>query len=171
LTPGFRSFLFALAALVLGASEQPIPEAVEVQSGVFVLKGGATPELYPALKRQRITHVIDLRNDGEIAPKSAFRSTVLQEMNIQYMRYATGRIPPTVDLDFIRTLLKGLPKNARLVVTCVNGSRAAAALCPWLVLDQGVPLEEAMAASQRAGMQMPEMESAVRSYVKDHPNL
>ena len=154
--------------MVLSASERPIPEAVEVRAGVFVLKGGATPDLYPALKRQGITHVIDLRNDGEIAPESAFRSTVLQEMNIHYMRYATSRIPPTVDLDFIRTLLKGLPKGARLVVTCNNGNRAAAALCPWLVLDQGMPLEEAMAASQRAGLRIPETEEAIRDYLKAH---
>jgi rhodanese-related sulfurtransferase len=157
--------------MVLTASERPFPEAVEIRTGVFVLKGGATPALYPALKRQHITHVLDLRNDGEIAPESAFRSTVLQEMNIQYMRYATGRIPPAVDLDFIRTLLQGLPKGARLVVTCNNGNRAAAALCPWLVLDQGMPLEEAMAASQRAGLRIPETEAAIRGYLLSHSKL
>jgi len=165
MAPLLRPFLLLLPAVVLAASDGVIPEAVEVRPGVFVLKGGAAAGLYPALKRQRITHVLDLRADDEIPPSTAFRITDLQEMNIKYMRYATSRVPPAVDLDFIRSLLKEFPKGARLVVTCNNGNRAAAALCPWLVLDQGMPLEEVMEVAHRAGLRVSETEASIRGYL------
>ncbi len=171
MAPLHRTPLFVLPALVLFATDGAIPEAVEVRPGVFVHKGGATAGLYLALKRQHITHVLDLRSDDEIAPGSAFRITDLQEMKIQYMRYATAKIPPVVDLDFIRALLKEFPKGARLVVTCNNGNRAAAAICPWLVLDQGMPVEEAVEAGHRAGLRAPETEEAIRAYLKTHNKL
>ena len=162
-------FLFpVLSVLMLSASTNPIPEAVEMRPGIFILKGGATPAIYPALKRQHITHLIDLRNDGEITPQSAFVVTTLQEMKVHYMRFATSRVPPVVDLDFIRGLLKDFPKGARIVVTCNNGNRAAAAVCPWLVLDQGMPMEEVLVASRQAGLTVRETEEAIRGYLKEH---
>ncbi|GLH74696.1 hypothetical protein GETHLI_31980 [Geothrix limicola] len=159
--------ILVLSPLLAGTSECAIPGAVEMRPGVFILKGGATPSLYPALTRQRITHIIDLRADGEITAESAFQFTLLQDMKIQYMRYATSHVPPIVDLDFVRTLLKALPAGSRIVVTCVNGNRAAAAVCPWLVLDQGMEVEEAMTASSRAGLRMAETEVVIRKYMRD----
>lgn len=161
-----RSLFTILSALMLSASASPIPEAVEMRPGVFILKGGATPGIYSALKRQGITHLIDLRSDGEVTAASAFVITTLQEMKVHYMRYATSRIPPVVDLDFIRTLLKDFPKGSRIVVTCNNGNRAAAAVCPWLVLDQHLPMEEVLMASRQAGLTVPETEEAIRGYLK-----
>lgn len=160
--------LIVLCAMVLPASELAIPEAVEMKPGLFILKGGATPQVYSALKRQHITHLLDLRQDGEIAPGSAFQMTVLQEMKVHFMRYATAGAPSRADFDFIRALLKDFPKGSRIVVVCLNGNRAAGAVCPWLVLDQGLPIEETLAASRRAGLQVPETEAAVRGYLEAH---
>ena len=167
----FRPIPLLAAALMMvapvpAAADSALPGALEMQPGVFILKGGANPAIYPALKRQRITHVIDLRKDSEITPESAFSFTTLQEMKVHYMRYATSRVPPAVDLDFIRTLLKDLPKEARIVVTCNNGNRAAAAVCPWLVLDKGMPMAEVLMASRRAGLDVPETEDAIRAYLQ-----
>lgn len=161
-----RSLFPILPALMLSASASPIPEAVEMRPGIFILKGGAAPGIYAALKRQNITHVIDLRNDGEVTPASAFKITTLQEMKVHYMRYATSRVPPVVDLEFIRTLLRDFPKGSRIVVTCNNGNRAAAVICPWLVLDQHLPMEEVLTASRHAGLTVPETEAAIRGYVE-----
>jgi len=158
--------LTVLATPMLSASAGPIPEAVEMRPGIFILKGGATPAIYPALKRQHITHVLDLRKDSEIEAGSAFVITTLQEMKVHYMRYATSRIPPAVDLDFIRTLLKDFPAGARIVITCNTGNRAAAAICPWLVLDRHQPMEDVLLASRQAGLTVPETEEAIRGYLK-----
>jgi rhodanese-related sulfurtransferase len=158
--------LLVLSAVVLSASELAIPGAVEMKPGLFILKGGATPLVYPALKCQHITHLLDLRQDGEIAPGSAFQMTMLQEMKVHFMRYSTDRAPSRADLDFIRALLNHFPKGSRIVVVCNNGNRAAGVVCPWLVLDQGLPLEEALAASRLAGLQVPETEAAVRGYLE-----
>jgi hypothetical protein len=164
--------LWFLTAAILAASTGvmpepgPIPEAVELRAGIFILRGGARPGLYQALRRERITHLIDLRRDEEISAGTGFQMTDLQAMKIQYMRYATSGAPTRGDLDFIRDLLNHFPKGSRIVVTCVNGNRAAGALCPWLVLDQGQSLEEALAASRRAGLHRPETEAAVRGYLK-----
>jgi hypothetical protein len=37
--------------------------------------------------------------------------------------------------------------------------------CVWLVMDKGMPLEEALRITKAAGLQMPETENAVRQYV------
>jgi hypothetical protein len=36
---------------------------------------------------------------------------------------------------------------------------------PWLVLDKGMPVEEAMRIAKVAGLQFPETEDAVRRYL------
>jgi hypothetical protein len=56
-----------------------------------------------------------------------------------------------------------------VIFHCNNGNRAAAAVCPWLVLDKGVPYPEAIRIAKSAGLQMPETEEAVRRYVNTHP--
>jgi hypothetical protein len=129
-----------LPALVLQVQASAIPSAVEVRSGVFVLRGAPGDETYAGIKTQRITCVIDLRRDGEPNLNCELESSRLQEMGVQYMRYAIGRTPPAGDFDFLRSILRDLPNGARVLIHCNDGNRAAAVACSWLVLDKGMPL-------------------------------
>lgn len=160
-----RILVLLLPALVLQAESSAIPGAVEVRSGIFVLRGTPNEETCAALKKQRITHVIDLRRDSEPNLNCESEASRMQELGIQYLRYAITKAPPPGDFDFLRTILKGLPQGAKVLLHCNNGNRAAAAVCPWLVLDKGMPLDEAMRIAKVAGLQLPETEEAVRRYL------
>ncbi|MCE1203780.1 MAG: hypothetical protein LWW79_04140 [Holophagaceae bacterium] len=160
-----RILFLLLPALVLTAQDSVVPGAMEVRPGVFVLRGAPDEGTCAAIKKQRITHVIDLRRDGESNLNCESESARMQELGVQYLRYAIGKIPPAGDFDFLRAILRDLPRGAKVLLHCSNGNRAAAAVCPWLVLDKGMPLEEALRIAKLAGLQLPETEGAVRGYI------
>ncbi len=160
-----RTLFLLLPALVLQAQNPAVPGAVEVRPGIFVLRGVPNEATFFAVKVQRITHVVDLRRDGEPNLNCQEESIRLQELGVHYMRYAIGKVPPAGDLDFLRTFIKDLPRGSKLLIHCGDGNRAAAVVCPWLVLDKGLALEEAMRITKAAGLQLPETEEAVRHYI------
>jgi protein tyrosine phosphatase (PTP) superfamily phosphohydrolase (DUF442 family) len=160
-----RSLFLLLPALVLQAQDPAIPNAVEVRAGVFVLRGLPNDATCAAIKKQNITHVIDLRRDGEPSLDCDSEAARLQDLGIHYLRYAVGKVPPASDLDFLRGILRELPRGSKVLLHCNNGNRAAAMVTPWLVLDKGMPVEEAMRIAKVAGLQFPETEDAVRRYL------
>ena len=160
-----RTLFLLLPTLVLTAQDQAIPGATEVRPGVFVLRSAPDEQACAAIKKQRITHVIDLRRDGEPSLNCDSESIRMQEMGVQYLRYAISKTPPAGDFDFLRGIMKELPRGARVLLHCSNGNRAAAVLCPWLVLDKGMPLDEALRLARAAGLQLPETEDAVKRYI------
>lgn len=160
-----RALFLLLPALVLTATESAIPGTVEVRSGVFVLRGAPNEETCVAMKNQHITQVIDLRRDGDPDLNTEWESSRLHGIGIQYMRYAINTKPPADDFDFLRRFIKELPKGARVLIHCGDGNRAAAVACTWLVMDKGMPLEEALRITKAAGLKRPETEEAVRRYI------
>jgi protein tyrosine phosphatase (PTP) superfamily phosphohydrolase (DUF442 family) len=160
-----RTLFLLLPALVLQAQDPAIPGATEVRPGVFILRGFPDEGTCAAIKKQHITHVIDLRRDGEANLNCESESVRMQEMGVQYLRYALSKAPPAGDFDFLRSILRDLPRGAKVLLHCSNGNRAAAAICPWLVLDKGMPVEEALRIAKLAGLQLPETEAAVRGYI------
>ena len=157
--------LLLLPVLMLQAQESAIPGAVEVRTGVFVLRGVPNERICQGLRIQRITSVVDLRRDDEPNVDCQSESIRMQELGIQYLRYTVGKAPSTSDFDFIRSFLKSQPRSAQVMIHCSDGNRAAAVVCPWLVLEKGLSLEEALKISRNAGLQLPETEDAVRRYV------
>ena len=161
----YRTLFLLLPALMLQAGESAIPNAVEVRSGVFVMRSSPNQGTCDAMKKERITHVIDLRRDDEPNLDCQSESSRLQELGIHYQRYAITKAPPDSDFDFLRAMLRDLPKGSKVVIHCSNGNRAAAAVCPWLVLDKGMPVAEAMRIAADAGLKLPETQEAVRRYL------
>lgn len=154
-----------LPALVIQAPQSAIPDAVEVSPGVYVLKGTPHQGLCEILKKEHVVRVIDLRRDDEPTQDCDSEASRLQELGIQYMRFTVGRVPKDADFDFLRTLLRDLPKGSRILLHCSNGNRAAAVVCPWLVLDKGLGLDEAFALARSAGLKAQDTEAAVRKYI------
>ncbi len=161
-----RMLLLLLPALVLQAQEAAIPGALEVRPGLFVLRGAPDDQTCAALKKERVTHVIDLRRDGEPSLNCQSESARLQDLGIHYLRYSIGKVPPASDFDFLRALIRDLPRSSKVLLHCSNGNRAAAAICPFLVLDKGMPVEQAMHLAKQAGLQLQETEDAVRQYLR-----
>jgi len=159
---------FALALLLqpaLAAPEPPRTALVELRPGLFILNGPPNADLYKLLKQHRITHVIDFRNDAELGPEGSLENERVQEQGSVYMRYALAEAPPAPDFVSIRALLQGLPAGARVLVHCATGNRAAAAICPWLVLDRGMAAPEALQTCRQAGMHVFRTDEAVRKYL------
>ena len=158
--------LLLLPALVLPAQDTGIPGATEVARGVLVLRGLPNPEVCRALKAQRITHVVDLRRDDEPDLDCTSEARRMTELGIHYLRYALRPVIPAEDFDFLRAFLQGLPPHARVVLHCATGNRAAGAVGPWLVLDRGMPREEALRIIRGAGLTEPETERSVGTYLE-----
>ncbi|WLT33252.1 dual specificity protein phosphatase family protein [Geothrix sp. PMB-07] len=160
-----RALLLLVPALVLQAYDSAIPGAVEVRPGIFVLRGAPDEGTCAAIKAHHISHVIDLRQDGDPNLNSQWESSRLQDLGVQYLRYAINTRPPAGDFDFLRNFIKDLPRGSKVLIHCGDGNRAAAVACTWLVMDKGMPLEEALRISKEAGLQLPETEEAVRRYL------
>ena len=154
-----------LPALIVQAPQSAIPGAVEVRPGVFVLKGLPNESTCAAIKKQHITHVIDLRRDTEPNLDCESEASKMQDLGVAYLRYAISTAPPAGDFEFLRAILRDLPRGSKVLVHCNNGNRAAAAVLPWLVLDKGMSVGDAMALSKQAGLKLPETEAAVRKYL------
>ncbi len=161
----FKAALFVVPALMLVSFDSSIPGAVEVRRGVYVLQGLPDNAVCAAIRRQRITHVVDLRRDGEPDLDCQAEASRMMDMDVRYLRYAVGKAPPAEDFDFLRAFLRDLPARSQVLLHCSNGNRAAAAVVPWLVLDRGMPMEEALRLAHEAGLRLPETEAAVRNYV------
>ena len=161
----FKAALFIVPALMLMSFDSSIPGAVEVRRGVYVLQGLPSAAVCEAMRRQRITHVVDLRRDGEPDLDCQAEASRMMDMDVRYLRYAIGKVMPAEDFDFLRAFLRDLPARSQVVLHCNNGNRAAAVVVPWLVLDRGMPLEEALRLAHEAGLRLPETEAAVRNYV------
>jgi protein tyrosine phosphatase (PTP) superfamily phosphohydrolase (DUF442 family) len=138
---------------------------VEVARGVFVLKGAPTAATFAEIKQRHITRILDLRDDTEIAKDATNENTEAQACNAEYQRYAITRTPPPADFTFVRELLRGA-NNARVLIHCSNGNRAAAVAYSWMVLDKGMKPDEAMRICKEAGLQHPDTERVVAAYVK-----
>lgn len=157
--------LLLIPAFVLAAPTPGISGAMEVRPGTFVLNGPMTPAVIEAMKAAKITHVINLREDGEAGFDANVECSSLSETGIIYCRVAIGRTPSKDDFDLFRMVRRDLPDNSRVLIHCSNGNRAAAAACAWMVLDAHVEAEEAIALAKQAGMARPETEKALRKYL------
>jgi protein tyrosine phosphatase (PTP) superfamily phosphohydrolase (DUF442 family) len=63
-----------------------------------------------------------------------------------------------------RRLLRDTPRP--LLLHCGSGNRVAAVWLPWRVLDDGAPLEVALAEAREIGLASPEYERRARDYIE-----
>ncbi len=157
--------MLLLPAALLAAPSAQVPEAIQVHPRIWVLRGAPGPATYASLKAAGITHVVNLRRDGEPGFDPEEENSRLSNLEVAYVRLAMGRAPSASDLDLFRTVLSGLPSSARILVHCGNGNRAAAAVCGFLVLDQRMEEGKALALAREAGLSAPETEKALQAYL------
>lgn len=157
--------LLLIPAIILVAPSHGIPGAMEVRPGTFVLKGPMTDEIIAAMKTAKITHVINLREDGEAGFDSEWECLAVGGVDISYCRVALGRAPSKDDFELFRMVRTGFPPNARVLIHCADGNRAAAAVCAWMILDAHMESEQALTVAKQAGLARPETEKALRRYL------
>ena len=156
----------AVPALVMVVPAPSVPDSVQVHARIWVLKGAPTAATFAALKSAGITHVINLRRDGEPGFDADGENAALMASEISYIRLAMSRTPAPGDLDLFRNIVRDLPSSARVLVHCGNGNRAAAAVCGFLVLNEKMEAGKALALAREAGLAAPETEKTLKDYLE-----
>lgn len=155
----------ALLQAPAAAQAPAIPSTVEARPGVFIVQGAPDEATFAALKAAGITRVFNLRTDAE----GDFR---FEEAGAKAAGAGTTRCPvdhtlSDAALDAFRAQLRALPPKSRILVHCATGNRAAAALLTAWVLDQGLPVKDAIALARRAGLTKPGLEAKALAYIRE----
>lgn len=168
-----RSSLPALAALALlalpafaQAPEPPgfgIPNAVEPEAGLL-LGGQPTAKQLKAAARAGYRTVIDLRplaEDHGFDEEKAARKAKLEYTNIAVT-------PDTLDPSTIKYFLTVLSNAERpALIHCSSGNRAGALYYAWLVLENGMPEDQALEQARAAGLRDADLGERVRELVNE----
>ena len=108
--------------------------------------------------------VLDTRDPRE--PRPLDEAATLQRLGLQYEVVPIGAGLLTDEtLERIREVLR-TAGNRNVLFHCASGNRVGAALVPYLVLDQGMEEEDAVAQALRVGLRSPELLEWAREYVR-----
>ncbi|MFL6200478.1 MAG: fused DSP-PTPase phosphatase/NAD kinase-like protein, partial [Thermoanaerobaculia bacterium] len=160
----------ALALLALPvfaqAPEPPgfgIPNAIQPEEGLL-LGGQPTAKQLKAAAKAGYQTVIDLRplaEDHGFDEEKAARKAKLEYTNIAVT-------PDTLDASTIKYFLTVLSNAERpALIHCSSGNRAGGLYYAWLVLENGMPEDQAMEQAQAAGLRDPELGERVRTLVDE----
>lgn len=156
-------------ALVAPAPAPPLPEAVEVRRGTWILKSCPGADCIEAMKRERITHVISICRDGDAGFNAEDEYRALSDAGILFSRVSLKRAPTRDDFEMFRMIRAGLPWDARVVVHCTDGNRAAAVVVAWLAAEGHVKRADALALARQSGLVHPETEQSLLDYLATLP--
>lgn len=164
-------------ALMLGQPDQPassqapalpapVPSTrvVEVRPGLHI-GGLATYEILMNLKKTGIRTVVHLRPEKEFMSGPGTERAAVE---LQSLRYVHAPVTPSFEdeeLDGFRLALRTVDFKQGVYMHCFNGNRASGALLTWLVLDEKVPLPEALVIAKKGGLTMTKIENAARFYI------
>ncbi len=165
-----RSSLAVLALLALPAFAQApeppgfgIPNATRPEEGLLIAGQPTAKQLKAAAKAGYKT-VIDLRplaEDHGFDEEKAARKAKLEYTNIAVT-------PDTLDAPTIKYFMTVLSNAQRpALIHCSSGNRAAGLYYAWLVLENGMPENQAMAQAQAAGLTDPDLGERIHELVND----
>jgi uncharacterized protein (TIGR01244 family) len=107
--------------------------------------------------------VLDTRDPRE--PRPLDEPATLQRLGLQYAVVPIGAGLLTDEtLERIREVLR-TAGSRNVLFHCASGNRVGAGLLPYLVLDQGMDEEEAVAQALRVGLRSPDLLEWARDYV------
>lgn len=183
-----------LAALVAGlilagcaesTSRQPAPSAAQVQPAdparetVQTAGIGSIPnltrlgDLYFAgqpsagdlalLPDAGVTTVISLRHEAELGGFD--EKSAVQDLGLQYLEVPWNGPAELTDDVFDRTRAMLLEVDSPTLFHCGSANRVGAVWLPYRVLDEGVPVEQAVEEARKIGMRTPEYEARALDYI------
>ena len=164
--------LAAVAALLLAAplrAHDPgtIRHASTPEPGVMAA-GLPTEVQFRALPEQGYKTVIDLMPPEEYRgfdePKAA------QEVGLKYINIPVT--VPTLDQAAIDQFLETMRTAEKpVMIHCATSNRVGALYYSWLVLEKGMPKDQALEKAQAAGLRHPELTAKVQKLVDERkPN-
>ncbi len=157
--------LLALPAFAQ-APEPPgfgIPNATRPEEGLLIAGQPTAKQLKAAAKAGYKT-VIDLRplaEDHGFDEEKAARRAKLEYTNIAVT-------PDTLDAPTIKYFMTVLSNAQRpALIHCSSGNRAAGLYYAWLVLENGMPENQAMAQAQAAGLSSADFGQRIHELVNE----
>lgn len=143
--------------------------------GNIWLAGQFTPDDIDELKRAGIKTVVTLRTDGELTWDE---KKLLEDAGIQYIA-VPFRQPETLTddvFDKVREILKkaqqkgaedGTQKDkTNLLLHCGSANRVGAVWAAYRVLDQNIPVDEAIKEAKEVGLRNPGYEMRLKDYLR-----
>jgi len=117
-----------------------------------------------ALAAAGVRTVVDLRPPNE--PRGYDEPDAVRAAGLAYV--AIPVTPVTLhdaQFDAIRDLLRD-PARRPIVVHCASSNRVGALLLPYFALDEGLPLDRAVALAAEAGLRSPDLAAIAVDYVR-----
>jgi len=119
---------------------------------------------FTALKEKGVKTVINLRKPGEEVDFDEAKA--LEELGLAYVALPWNGPEEMTDelIDESRRLLRDAEKP--LVLHCASSNRVGGLWIPYRVLDEGIPLDQAVAEAKQAGLKTAEYETRARAYIE-----
>lgn len=166
----WKHALFATLLLAMPAAAQPpaepgfgITNAVEAEPGLLIA-GQPTAAQIKAAGKAGYRTVFDLRS--QIEDRGFDEEKVTGKAKMAYTNVEVT--PDTLTQSKVLFFLMMLREAERPVLLhCSTGNRAGALYYSWLVLEKGVPEEQALVQAQAAGLRDPLLGETVTALVAD----
>ncbi len=132
--------------------------------GVFLASQPAPEDLAQA-KQGGVRTVVNLRHDAEL---DFDERAVVEDLGLAYVHVPWNGPEELTDQVFerLREVLRTAERPLLLHISSSN--RVGAVWIPNRVLDEGVPLEEAVAEARTIGLKSPAYEELARAHVRRH---
>lgn len=110
--------------------------------------------------------VVNLRTQGEMDELEWNEGRAVRVAGMDYVQIPFGSADELTDgvFDEVRKILRD-PSRRPLVLHCATSNRVGAVWMPYRVLDEGVPEDDALAESVRAGLRSSAYSQAARDYI------
>ncbi len=133
------------------------------RAGNLWFSGQFRPEDVATIAKSGVRRVVTLRTDGELEwdPAAAVRAAGLEFVAVPFR--APASLTDEV-FDRVRDLL-GDDAGATLL-QCGSANRVGGVWLPWRVLDQGVPLEQALAEAKTIGLRSQGYQDRAVAYIE-----
>ena len=142
-----------------------IPNACEPLPGI-VTGGQPTEAQLEAFRQAGGEAVLDIRAASE--PRPLDERAVTQRLGLEYtvVPVAAGTLSDETMGQILDVVRK--TKGRSLLFHCASGNRVGAALISYLLLDQGMEEEDAVAQAIRVGLKSPELMAWGMEYARRH---
>ncbi len=133
--------------------------------GKLFLAGQPSPDDIAVLKEKGIQRVITLRTDGEVDWDEAGK---VKQAGIEFVKIPFGRPDSLTDqvFDKVRKALKDHQKPTLL--HCGSANRVGAVWLTYRVLDEGVPVDQAIKEAKRVGLRSSAYLQKALDYIRRH---
>lgn len=134
------------------------------RTGDIYLAGQPTVEDIALMKAKGVKTIVSLREEGETDWNE---EKIVESAGMKFVRipFAGADELNANVFEQVRALLRD-SETQPLVLHCGGANRVGAVWLPYRVLDQGVPLDEAVREARAAGLQSDDLERKARAYVR-----